>query len=243
MIKQFKPISLPHNIDAPLCRYLSHLKLKSLLEKKSIYFCRADLFSDSLEGTLSTPTILNRPEFFEGATDHWINVTMPLMDSQTRKCVYASCWHNNETESPKMWHKYSDMGKGLMIKSSLNRIRNSIQDIETEFLVNPVRYINHKKDYISDANSFYAFFHKSKLFEYERELRFALIKNFEKIGQPNFDSTVLEKGIFVPVDTNLLIEKIVLNPEAPDEIKAETYVLLKKHKLTDRLERSSTGFF
>ena len=164
---------------------------------------------------------------------------MPLIDSQTRKCVYVNCWHNSESESLQMWGNYTTKNKGVMIKSSLNKIKMSILDTLSEFLISPVRYTNYEKDHISDANSFYAFFHKDKSFEYEREVRFAFIKNYEKIGTKNFDQLDLEKGVSVPVNIDTLIEKIIVSPYAKGELVKKISNLLKKYKLSDRLESSS----
>lgn len=230
---------MPENIEAPLSRYMSIDKLSDFLQKKSLYFCRADLFKDPLEGTMSKSTLLQRPTFFEGGTDHWINVTMPLFDSQTRKCVYVNCWHNSESESLQMWKNYTSENKGIMIKSSLNRIRGSILDTKTEFLIHPVWYIDYEKGYISDSNSFYAFFYKDKSYEYEREVRFAFIKNFEKLGTKNFDQLVFEEGILIPVNIDTLIDKVVVSPYASNKFVGETKDLLKKYKLSHRLDSSS----
>ena len=77
MLKQSIILSLPENIEAPLWRYMSIEKLESLLKEKALYFRRADLFEDPLEGKHSAATIKNRPVFFAEAKDSWINKTMP----------------------------------------------------------------------------------------------------------------------------------------------------------------------
>jgi len=214
MVKQSISFFIPDNIDAPLWRYMPEEYFRSLLEESALYFCRADLFIDPLEGTQSRPTIANRPLFYSGATDHWINETVPMFDERTRKCLYVNCWHNNNKESKHMWDKYSGM---IVIKSTLNRIKQSTQDTEREFLISPVRYINHDRDYTSDANSFCPFFCKDESYSNEREVRFALIENFIHIGDENFDTLPFEKGIFVPVDYSILIEKAIIYPTAQNE--------------------------
>ncbi|HEY3345702.1 MAG TPA: hypothetical protein VGJ97_12280 [Anaerolineaceae bacterium] len=130
MIKHSNIKFIPVWVDAPLWRYMSKEKLLSLLNENALYFRRADLFADPLEGTHSKPTLSNRPVFFAGATDSWLNKTMPLLDERARKCVYVNCWHNNYTESFYMWEQYTRKNKGIAIKSSLNRIRWSILDAE-----------------------------------------------------------------------------------------------------------------
>jgi len=56
MIRQSPILSLPENIEAPLWRYISIAKLESLLRTGALYFRRADLFEDPLEGKHSEPT-------------------------------------------------------------------------------------------------------------------------------------------------------------------------------------------
>jgi len=139
-----------------------------------------------------------------------------------------------------MWDKYTKENKGIAIKSSLNRIRRAILDTEREFLINPVRYINYKKDHTSDANSFYAFFCKEESYINEREVRFAFDQNFERIGDADFDSLPLEEGIFIPVDNNLLIEKVIISPYTKDDDTNKIYNLLDENKLRDKLQRSAS---
>ena len=174
MIQQSKILSIPSNIEMPLWRYMSIEKLTSLLNENALYFRRADLFKDPLEGTQSQYTLSKRPIFFAGANESWLTQAMPMADERTRKCVYVNCWHNSDNESKYMWDKYVADNKGIAVKSSLNKIKNSILDLERKFLINPVRYINYERDDTIDANSFYAFFCKDKSYNNEREVRLLL---------------------------------------------------------------------
>lgn len=238
MIRQSPILSLPENIEAPLWRYMSFDKLASLLKESALYFRRADLFEDPLEGRHSTPTLNHRPVMFAGATDSWLTKTMPTIDARTRKCVFVICWHNSDAESSIMWAKYARENKGRAIKSSLGRIRNAILDRDREFLVNPVRYIDYSKDHTSDANSFYAFFCKDRSYAEEREVRFAFIEHFELVGNDDFDSLALEEGIFIPVDIHLLVDKIILGPSTNDEDARRVRALLLASRLDDRSQHS-----
>jgi hypothetical protein len=235
MIKQSISFSIPNNIDAPLWRYISIEKLKSLLEESALYFCRADLFKDPLEGTQSIPIIARRPIFFEGANDHWLYETMPMFDRRTRKCLYVNCWHNDHKESNYMWKKYS--GK-IAIKSTLIKIKQSILDYEREFLISPVQYIDHKKDFTSDANSFYPFFCKAKKYSNEQEVRFAFIKNYEHIGDENFETLSFEKGIFIPINFFQLIEQIIIYPSASEDEYTSIYNYLRTFNIQEKLFHS-----
>lgn len=232
-------MSVPENIEAPLWRYMSMEKLESLLREKALYFRRADLFEDPLEGNQSKATLNYRPKFFEGATDSWIHKTMPMIDARVRKCVYVNCWHNNKSESSYMWDAYAKDNKGIAIKSSLNRVRNAILDKEREFLLSPVNYIDFEIDHTSDANSFYPFFYKDKSFFNEREFRFAIIENWEHISNDEFDLLRFEDGVFIPVDVNLLIEKVIVSPHTKERDMKVIKKLLKSYKLSRRMELPS----
>jgi len=232
LIKQSIIINIPDNIDAPLWRYISIDRLILLLENSALYFCRADLFSDPLEGIQSGPTIAYRPVFFEGATDHWLSETMPMFDSRERKCLYVNCWHNNYHESEFMWKEYSAR---VAIKSSLKRIKSSILETGREFLVSPVNYIDHNKDFISDANSFYRFFCKNVSYKDEREVRFAVIQNYEHLGDEDFDTLTFDNGIFIPIDYSRLIEKIIMYPSIQSDEHNRIYDLLKTYNIQNKL--------
>ena len=238
MMKQSNILSIPENIEVPLWRYMSIEKLESLLRENALYFRRADLFEDPLEGNQSNATLDHRPKFFEGAKDSWIHKTMPMIDARVRKCVYVNCWHNSKSQSVYMWDAYTKDNKGIAIKSSLSRIRNAIIDTEREFLLSPVNYIDFEKDHTSDANSFYAFFYKDKSFFNEREFRFAFIQNFEHISKDEFDSLLFEEGVFIPVDVNLLIEKVIVSPHTNARDVKAIKKLLKSYKLSRGMELS-----
>ncbi|MBU4016836.1 DUF2971 domain-containing protein [Patescibacteria group bacterium] len=230
---------MPDNIDAPLWRYITYEKLTSLPTKRALYFSRSDLFTDTQEGTFSKETLKRRPIFFEGATDHWINVTMPLFDKRTKKCVYINCWHNNKNESKHMWMTYSESGKGIAIKSSLVRLKNAILDDKKEFLIRPVWYIDYEKEHISEANAFYPYFYKHISFQNEREFRIAVIENFEKIGAPNFDKLKFEPGLFIKVNIDILIENIYLSPFVSEVFTMKVFKLLEDYRITNKLQRSN----
>jgi hypothetical protein len=56
-----------------------------------------------------------------------------------RRVVYFNCWHIADHESDHMWAKYSG-GKGVALRSSLSRLRSSIRDSESQYVLGEVAY-------------------------------------------------------------------------------------------------------
>ncbi len=88
----------PDNRDVKLWRFMSLPKFLSLLDLQSIYFPRADLLGDPLEGTVTQMTQLvrqqNVPEFATGMSQAILAL---------RKQLFVSCWHENDHESAAFW--------------------------------------------------------------------------------------------------------------------------------------------
>lgn len=235
MLKQHRDYFISDLINAPLWRYTDVFKFISIFEEQALYFCRADLFPDPLEGTNTEPTIKIRPTVYEEAPDHWLYVTLPMFESRTKKCVYVSCWHNNWTESKDMWNKYSAK---IALKTTLNRLKYSILDKEREYLISCVNYIDYKKDFIHSLNAFAPFFYKDESYNYEKEVRLAVSQNYSHIGDQNFDELSFDKGLFIPVDVTRLIEQVVVNPSVNKEEFRYINHLMKMYNIQKRLSIS-----
>lgn len=238
MIKQHKDFTIPDNIDRVIWRYLSIKKLKSLLELNSLYFARADLLGDEHEGSYSSPTIKRRETFYEGATDHFIQKGLPEMNKNWRLCTYINCWHVNTDESIAMWKLYSKGTKSLVIKSTISSLKKSIQDSEREFLLKPISYVDYEQDYISEANAFSPFFFKQKAYEHEREFRI-ITDELDKIGQIATGKIQPKKGLFIKIQPNILIDKLIVSPFSNSAYVEEVTALLKKYNLLNKLTNST----
>jgi len=98
-------------------RYLNLDKFISLLERKSLFFCRADRFSDPFEGSLPKREAdyrivnqeqasifygkpFNREQAFENI------IAMAEMHKNLKRAVVINCWHINKHESDGMWQLY-----------------------------------------------------------------------------------------------------------------------------------------
>lgn len=228
---------IPDNIDAPIWRYLSLEKLKFLLENNALYFTRADLLGDSHEGSYSEPTIKRRPIFYEGAKEHFIKKGLPDIHKMWRLCTYINCWHVNKGESIAMWKLYSKENKNIAIYSSISLLKKSVLDAQKEFCLGFVNYIDYENDYMTEANAFASFFFKRKIYEHEKEFRILTdeLEKFNKVSEGEIEPL---KGLLIPIDIKLLINKIVISPFSDVDFEHEVTTLLKKYNLLNKLINS-----
>jgi hypothetical protein len=228
----------PAFIDGALWRYMSIDKLESLLSTNSLYFCRADLLGDEHEGSNPIPTIQNRPNFYEGATKHYIEKGIPEMQKALRQCTYISCWHFNTNESAAMWKSYGKGKKSIAIQTTISKVEESILNVDKQFALGPIHYIDYSKDYISEANSFIPFFYKQKGYESEREFRI-ITDNLKIINDMFKKKAIPPKGLFIDINIQILIQHIIISPFSSRKFRNEVFELLNKYNRADRLKEST----
>lgn len=238
VIRQHPNFYIPDNLDAPLWRYFSLEKFQSLLRESALFFCRADLLGDDHEGSVSKSTLVNRPNFYAGATKHFLEKGIPEMSKWWAKCTYVSCWHVNQEESIAMWKLYASEEKGIAIKSKISLLKTCIEDKKKEFCLGPVNYIDYEKDYIPEANEFIKYFYKRNIYKHEREFRI-LTDKLEDINLVVGGKKEPEPGLFIPVDLSILIERVLISPYSDRETEKQVKDLLKDRNLSSRYSSSS----
>jgi hypothetical protein len=248
---------IPPNENDVIWRYLSLDKFISLLERKSLFFCRADRFSDPFEGSLPKKEadyrIISQENGFrfygqpfnkEKADDN-IKATAE-MHKNLKRATVINCWHINEHESDGMWQLYLKSNEGVSIKSSVKRIINAFEKTSEGIYISKVRYIDYDKDiwyheteYPNRSyNTITPFVHKRIEFNHETEMRLLYeIKDTENDAQ-FWLSQEFEKGIMISVDINTLIDKIVIPPTADIHIENKIKDLLKENKLEKAVIKS-----
>jgi len=213
-----------------------------LLDSSSLYFSRVDQLGefDPYEGfypdanvhaidALSGVTFDQLPEDWKRKTG--INTPETLaqilaiekqslqFSKNERQTTFVNSWHVKDHESSAMWKLYLSNSHGVAIQSTYTRLIDSLKNYEEfRIFIGLMKYIDYETTQISRHNVFLPFIHKRRSFAYEDELR-ALIwtpqhgKNV--IGNPELNKFKDILGIPVPVDLNLLIEKVHIAPTAP----------------------------
>ncbi|WP_298624541.1 hypothetical protein [uncultured Legionella sp.] len=189
------------NQDQLLWRYLDFAKFTYLIRNQSLYFPSLTqlLSADPWEG-LPSPLNFDYPD--------------PIMDKLhkeshfgVRKTMFVNCWHINDGESDSQWKIY---GRDTMSLAIVTRFTNLAQAISDPKKIHGsvLSYYDPKKERTSELVIEQAL-SKRKAFEHEKEFRLFI-----------WDHKLLKEehppeGLVVAINIKMLIEKIIINPLAP----------------------------
>jgi hypothetical protein len=217
--------------DVRIWRYVTLAKLLVLLERRELFFAPLGTLEDPLEGYFSAATVeeLRRvpdqhPEHerarWRGIIDHNLAVLR-----QAREYVMVNCWHMNQHESAAMWHVYAAGGEGIAIQSTFERLKNAFAGTSQEVFIGQVRYIDFDTGKMGTVNVFEPVLCKRKSFEHEREIRAAFV--------------LAEGTPYVPVELEVLIERLYVAPTAAGWFLDLVRRLVKRYDLSIPVEQSA----
>jgi hypothetical protein len=214
-------LSVPAD-ETPLWRYLDFPRFMSLLDSATIWFARADTFTDHYE--LGVPAadlsaaragagqVLADPQLREGIMRFLADVTglsreglagLPdgevaeLLLSHAGQALYISCWQEDEDESAGMWDSYAPGGSG-----------------DRDVFLGRVCYLDYQAGSWGPFHWFAPAFHKRRIFRHEQEVRAVIVwPSYRDLADGMADITPAA-GIPVPVDLTRLIQHIVIAPTA-----------------------------
>jgi len=220
-VYQKRVYNIPCN-DTVLWRFMDFTKFVSLLKSKAIYFSRADKFDDAFEGAKGL--LKNKSIWNKYYLDYFINAiqTAPGEEERGRTNkeilkdakrllqqfnsieshnihTFISCWHENKYESEAMWKLYtSSLEQGIAIKTTYKKLYYALGR-NPRIAIGRVNYIDYSQRFAKHDG---AYWFKRKSFEHEKEVR-AIIYDY---------NTNNEVGKLIPVNLNLLIDRIYLSP-------------------------------
>lgn len=223
---QSVPVFFPES-NYQIAKYLDITKFVSLLSLKSLFFCRLDKLEDHFEGTTSKPNFELRKESYRYLNNLFpnrkqlteeeieINVKSQYASDEKFKAVNCvCCWNKFKNESAALWKIYSDLHKGVMIKTNINDLISSFKDTPEELDLSEIKYIDYEKEYMPDHNLTYPIIHKHNAYYFEDEVR---IINTVKYGNKftfDWDSEKVKNGKYISVDITKLINEVVVSPYA-----------------------------
>ncbi|MGD0711588.1 MAG: hypothetical protein ABR968_10475 [Bacteroidales bacterium] len=226
IIKDSAPVFYPET-NYSIVKYLDITKFISLLQRKSLFFCRLDKLEDQFEGTTAKANFDLRVKWHQKMRDIGF-FTVPMPDDEIIKTVIkqyefekmlksincVNCWNKKDDESAALWKIYSDFGKGIMIKSSITQLENSLKDVDEQIRLSEIRYINYDREIMPDGNTMYPLIHKQTAYAYEDEVR--LIHETNQVGwEHDWSKEEVQEGIYIQTDLNELIEEINIGPYSP----------------------------
>lgn len=247
--------------NTTLWRYMSFTKYKSLLETNSLFFCRADKFSDPYECSIPKKEYEFRlsPEKFADE-ERLFNRTDSKFDLENAKkkaegiaathqkfrtATTVNCWHINNNESDAMWQLYLKDNEGIAVRTNAKKLYKSFQNTKEKIGISKVRYINYDTDVWFHATDFpiagYNFYtpiiHKKIEFIHEKELRlYHHINDREKAGY--WDTQKIQGGELITVEVSTLVESIIFHPTADQAAKDQIISLTKAYGHDFKFESS-----
>ena len=217
--------SQPRDLDVKVWRYMDFSKFIYMLHTDKLFFSRVDKLIDPFEGSSPKEVIKSRKkllaqieedpqynnnpakraeilESYENISDTFAAFT---------KFTAVNCWHMNSTESMAMWKLYLSSNEGIAIQTTYRRLMNSFNSVEDTINIGLISYIDYDNETFSMLNMDNWFMHKRSCFEYENEIRCLVHKT------PNNwrDEPIMNEGVGITIDTDVLIENIYCSPNSP----------------------------
>lgn len=245
-------------------RYIDFTQLISILERESLWFNRADLFEDPLEGSYSRATVNTRKERYQHPElpDEKVGKLIQQQSESARvyrKSAYLNCWHMSPRESMAMWELYSIEGQGIAIQSNVGRMKKALRAeggyINREdtpvpeeapriniFTLGAVRYIDYDRGIIPEGNLYSPLFHKRLSFEHEKEFRVATSRFFDYLADDELHRIPddLDPGEYIDIGLEELIEKIYVSPSSADWFLEQVEMVADRYGVgSEKVVRSS----
>ena len=248
MPKEFFTVPFPvEDENSTIWRYMDFTKFVSLLDKKSLFLCRADKLEDSFEGSIPLTNVQNlkfetykektiRGKWGVTKTDQYLS-DISEGSKLLKRYAYISSWYMNKHESAAMWKLYARTNEAVAIKSSINRLRESLPKHD-ELLIGRTNYIDYKKENIKEESLADRFFYKRKSFEYEEEVRVAVF-NIKEKWDKKFQAVETEGGVYIKAKIDVLINKIYVAPNSPKWFQELVNKISRLYGINKKARRTS----
>ena len=243
------PIFSQPDGESAIWKYMPLSQFLYLLQKRSLWFTRMDLFNDPFEGKKAEVIIdlmAKESKYINTEKEKtYFKNTMKARQKVDRMSTFINCWSLNDHESMAMWSVYCKDEFSVALKTSY---ANLVDALPNYVYIGQVLY----QDYTEIEkvnNAFYYLNRKLNAFNYENEIR-ALIYDYqieEKIISDyketeegmfyNFDIEI-EKGKEISISINSLVQEIHLNPNYPKWYDNVIIDLCEKYQYTNKIVTS-----
>jgi hypothetical protein len=216
-----------------LWRYVDTAKFLDFLESRTLFFCRADSFSDKFEGAF-TPSL--KREIEASYLKNSIDFTYEKFKQRMRQTVFINCWHKDRDDSAAMWALYGLSKYSVALTTTVGKLKDCLDKGANAYdlAIEKVEYIKHWRDPKIDIAPYARVFaYKTKAYQYEKEVRVLLDRSLNE-----FDEEIPAHGMSIGVDPSLLVRSIVIAPEAPPWFDQLVRSTVKRYGLTVPVHRS-----
>lgn len=231
-------------LDSVVWRYLTFPKFIHLVSNGALWFCRLDHLIDKYEGHMPKRVLAEMrkddektKEFFpqkeiQEQIDNWPEDNI----RGGRLLTAVNCWYIGANESAKMWEDYVKNPEGVAIRSTVQKVRESIYLPAKHSFIGKVNYVDFETYEMSTHEAHQAhhraFLKDKNKFRHERELRvstmnFKTLACLDKYGKPyeieevtgaNMNNLNVA-GLHIRVDLKHLFDSVIMAPGSPDWFK------------------------
>jgi hypothetical protein len=230
--------------DTIIWRYMDFAKFVAMLEAKALYFSSLLKLNDPYEGSFPTSHWEAFAASLATKKDHPAYIIPGILDRQKRlgrlmrAMSYVNCWHANAGESAAMWDIYQKSGEGIAVRSTLEKLRESLSPTDPERIaIGLVKYVDYQKDALPFGDLTAPAFHKRQSFAHEEELR-AWFCDLNLINKRRSRRGRYRPGHNISVGLDKLIEQVYVAPTAPGWLATLTEAVLKRYGLDKPVKKS-----
>ena len=157
-----------------------------------------------------------------------------------KSAMLINCWHANEYESEAMWKIYSDSGKGIAIKTTIEALKSALEECieDVEVNIGVIKYLDYfdlklsPQDCVVDQHVMSPLI-KRKSYEHEHELRLWISRNVIKISDDEKN-----KPRKIGINPDRLIEKVIISPLATEPFIFSVKEICNKYGIGNKVEKS-----
>ena len=216
----------PEGKGLKLWRYMDFTKFLSLLNNQSLFFSSGKTLReiDPWEGIWCSKSLINIEKGLKQHSNEYNSSGFDIKETLTRgaesvlEITFISCWNYNHTESDAMWKLYVKSDWGVCIKTNFQNFKQSFDNSGIEVFSSKIWYIDYDREDFWDnpnllptVNAFIPFLHKRNILKHENEYRAFVMIQKDEYAKYN----MTDKGVFVPVSCEDLIEEVVVAPGSP----------------------------
>jgi hypothetical protein len=160
------------------------------------------------------------------------------------KGTVVSCWYASNHESEAMWKLYSDLGKGIAVKTTVGRLRKALEAKGAKFgdrliYIGKVKYIDFQRDTFEPGecvvDGHVSPLLKRKSFEHENEVRAFFVGDIDVDNIHSFEPASYQ----VAVDLKELVADIYISPFASGSFSSAVRSIASKFGFDMELKNSS----
>lgn len=217
-----------------LWRYLDFTRFVSLLDRSALHFTRAVQFDDPYEGAFSVVNQVLRPYVYEETVPAEMHSSLfqyiGSLAKANRERTFISCWHQSNHESAAMWKLYAPNYGGVAIKSTCQRLIDSLR-CDDDIYLGTVSYVDYNRVYIPEKNSLAPYVFKRREFSHENEVR-AVSFLWQASTEDSAGREPTANGVYYSVDREKLIEEIRVAPVAEQWFFDLVYSVVQQYGLS-----------